>query len=346
MAYTFQPAKVDTYENVDLTQFNTLIRPKAEPAILRGAIAHWPAVKDADAKALFKRLTALDNGKTQATLIGATGTGGAFHYAANLRGRNYTEITETLSAALTRLLENPTTDGTYIQSIPIPEHMPNFMGNHPFNLVPDGVPARAWIGNQTTVQTHFDASENIACVVLGTREVTLFPPEELPGLYPGPLETAPGGVVVSLTSLDTPDFEAHPRFKDALKNARRATLAPGDALYIPFGWWHHVRATSPLNMLVNYWWTDKPALLDDLYSPIVHAMLCYQQLNPQQAKIWQSMFTHFVFKQNGEPMAHIPSELRGLLGGVPEKYRDRTIYGLLKTLGQAIGLAPPPDPKK
>jgi len=195
-------------------------------------------------------------------------------------------------------------------------------------------------GTQTTVQTHFDTSENIACVVLGEREITVFPPEQLPALYPGPLETAPGGVMVSLTSLENPDFKAHPKFKDALKTARQATLYPGDAIYIPYGWWHHIRALSPLNMLVNYWWTDQKAMAPDPYTSMFHAMMCFHHLTPQQAKVWQNMFAHFVFKQNGEAMEHVPSPVRGILAGVDPEDRERALLTLIKTLRAHLDTQP------
>ena len=38
-----------------------------------------------------------------------------------------------------------------------------------------------------------------------------------------------------------------------------ADLEPGDAIYIPTLWWHHVRSHSPLNILLNYWWQADPA---------------------------------------------------------------------------------------
>jgi hypothetical protein len=144
--------------------------------------------------------------------------------------------------------------------------------------------------------------------------------------------------MVSLTSLDNPDFEAHPRFKDALKTAQRAILKPGDAIYIPYGWWHHIRALSPLNMLVNYWWTDQEAMLSTPHAAMFHAMMCFHHLSPEQAKTWQNMFAHFVFQENGDPMAHVPEGAKGILGGVERQDRKRAIYTMMKTLGINIGM--------
>ncbi len=53
-----------------------------------------------------------------------------------------------------------------------------------------------------------------------------------------------------------PTVARYPRFADALPQARFAELAPGDALYIPALWWHHVAALEPINILVNYWHND------------------------------------------------------------------------------------------
>jgi len=340
MSYTFHPAPIAELKSVSPEQFATEIRDKAKPVVLRGAVNHWPAVSYKTAEELFSYLSSLDTQKLQPTYIGTQGVKGAFHYSQNLKGQNYQQIPETLTAALNRLLRNPSPDGTYAQSLPIVDHIPGFIADHTFDIVPQGTQPRAWIGTQTTVQTHFDANENIACVVLGERDVTLFPPEQLAGLYPGPLEVAPGGVMVSLTSLDNPDFKTHPRFEHTLKTAQRTRLTPGDALYIPYGWWHHIKALSPLNMLVNYWWTDSKAMLQNPYAALFHAMMCFHHLRPEQAKTWQNMFTHFVFQENGSPMDHVPETARGILGGVRPEDRKRAIITMMKTLGAHIGQPP------
>ena len=338
MSDSFRPTPIAELENVTPEQFKDDIRSKAEPVILRGAIKHWPVLAHKDAESLFAYLKTLDTQKLQPTYIGKDGIKGKFNYEPDLRRQNYEQIPESLSSALDRLLNSTSTDGIYAQSLSVQDHIPGFIKDHPFDLVPETTQPRVWIGTQTTVQTHFDTNENIACAVLGEREVTIFPPDQLAGLYPGPLEVAPGGVMVSLTSLDNPDFKAHPRFEETLKTARRATLKPGDAIYIPYGWWHHIRALSSLNMLVNYWWTDQKAMLSNPHAAMFHAMMCFHHLSPEQAKTWQNMFAHFVFQKNGDPMAHVEESAKGILGGVKARDRKRAIYTMMKTLGMDIGI--------
>ena len=85
---------------------------------------------------------------------------------------------------------------------------------------------RVWFGNRVTVQTHYDISSNIACVVAGRRRFTLFPPEQLVNLYVGPLEFTLAGQPISMVKLEQPDFERYPRFRQALAAAQRPISSP------------------------------------------------------------------------------------------------------------------------
>jgi hypothetical protein len=96
-------------------------------------------------------------------------------------------------------------------------------------------------------------------VVSGRRRFTLLPPEQVRNLYLGPLDFAPTPTPISLVSFRSPDFERFPRFHDALAAAEAAELEPGDALYIPSVWWHHVESIGVLNAMVNYWWSAPAA---------------------------------------------------------------------------------------
>lgn len=320
--------------------FEETILPGGEPVVMRGLVSHWPGIGQ-PVEALFETLKSYDSGALQGTLIGQTGTGGRFHYAPDLRGQNYDQIGESISAALDRLLDGPHPDGAYIQSIPVDRHMPQFAREYTMPLLDGSVTPRAWIGTQTTVQTHMDQSQNIACVLLGEREVTLFPPEQLPNLYPGPLETAPGGAIVSLANLDDPNFDKHPRFERALEAKRSVTLKAGDAIFIPYGWWHHIRATAPMNMLVNYWFLPERPRLDTPYAALAIAMLCFDRLDDNARGVWSNIFNHYVFRKDGDPMAHVPDFARGLLGGIPEGREGGAILEVLSVLGPLVGLHPP-----
>ena len=123
------------------------------------------------------------------------------------------------------------------------------------------------------VATHSDPLENLACVAAGHRRFTLFPPDQVSNLYPGPLEPTPGGQVVSMVDLHAADLDRFPRFADALAAAQVAELEPGDVLFYPALWWHHVEALAPFNVLVNYWWNATPAFADTPMTTLLHALL-------------------------------------------------------------------------
>jgi hypothetical protein len=104
-----------------------------------------------------------------------------------------------------------------------------------------------WIGNRTTASAHYDMSNNIACLRGGHRRFTLFPPDQVANLYPGPLEPTPGGQVVSMVDFAIRISIAIPRFAEALAAGQVAELEPGDVLFYPALWWHHVEALDPFN---------------------------------------------------------------------------------------------------
>src|SRR3546814_6573093 len=56
---------------------------------------------------------------------------------------------------------------------------------------------------------------------------------------------------------DHPDHARYPRYAEAERHKLVADLAPGDAIYMPPMWWHHVRSDGALNVLVNYWFGQR-----------------------------------------------------------------------------------------
>jgi len=125
-------------------------------------------------------------------------------------------------------------------------------GVHWWSLLNADVAARLWLGNAISTPTHFDESSNIACVAAGERRFTLFSPEQVHNLYVGPIGHAPTGTPISLVDVDAPELARFPKFEHALAAAQSAHLGPGDAIYIPPLWWHHVASRRPVNLLVNH----------------------------------------------------------------------------------------------
>jgi len=57
-----------------------------------------------------------------------------------------------------------------------------------------------------------------------------------------------------MVHVTAPDLDRFPRYSKALEVAQNAELLPGDAVFIPRDWFHHVEALERFNVLVNYWW--------------------------------------------------------------------------------------------
>lgn len=76
----------------------------------------------------------------------------------------------------------------------------------------------------------------------------LYHPDQTPNLYPYDTRLLSNTARVDPMK---PDFEAWPNFKKA--NGSTCVLAPGEMLFIPPGWWHHVVSLSP-SFSVSFWW--------------------------------------------------------------------------------------------
>ena len=137
-------------------------------------------------------------------------------------------------------LADDTPPAVYVGSTMLDRWFPGFTAENDIGIAPLGPLASVWIGNRTRVSAHYDFPSNIACNVMGRRRFTVFPPEALPDLHFGPLDVTPSGQSISLVDFAAPDLVRHPRFPQALAVAEVAELEPGDAIYLPSMWIHHV----------------------------------------------------------------------------------------------------------
>ncbi|MCH8616968.1 cupin-like domain-containing protein [Sphingomonas sp. SM33] len=239
--------------------FRAEILPTARPAVLRQVVRSWPLVQAArhDPRECMAMLSAHASDAPVEVLRADPGEQGRFHYSADGRSLNFIRGRGNLSAFLGALDAESRSEEPHalvVQGLVAERHVPGFPTSHPLPLVPASAEPRLWIGNAAKVATHNDPVDNIAVVAAGRRRFTLFPPSAEPDLYMGPEHPTPAGTPVSMVHVTAPDFDRYPRFEEALKVAESAELSPGDAIFIPRDWYHHVEALERFNILVNYWW--------------------------------------------------------------------------------------------
>lgn len=303
---------------VDAERF-AAIRAAGRPAVLRGLVSDWPAVIAARTsdEAIVRYLCREPTTRPVSAIAAPPSEQGRFFYTPDVTRLNFVRAQGRLDdflADLLRAAPMPDPPAMAVQSEEVAPLLPAFARENRLDLLPD-VTARIWIGNRIRVGTHYDAKENVACCVAGQRRFTTYPPSQIPGLYPGPFELTPAGVPVSMVDPAAPDLERFPLFAEAARHAEAATLEPGDAIYIPYGWWHGVDSLAPVSILVNYWWNPgQPDGVASPYEALIHAMLAYRHLPDDQRAVWKHNLDYYAFGDLHGSSAHLPDHAKGVLG--------------------------------
>ncbi|HEY7007097.1 MAG TPA: cupin-like domain-containing protein, partial [Sphingomicrobium sp.] len=121
----------------------------------------------------------------------------------------------------------------------------------------------------------------------------------------------PANVPVSMVSLDEPELDRFPRYREAMKSALAAELEPGDAIYIPYMWWHGVQSLDGFNVLMNYWWNRDEVAARHPYGALLHlAFILYRDMPAEQRQAWRALYDHYVFRSGGDPMEAFPAAQR------------------------------------
>jgi hypothetical protein len=283
--------------------------------VLKGLIEQWPALAAGrhSPSALNQYFKSMDRGIPATVMEAPASTQGRFGYGPDLREFTFSKYQRGISETLDRIerqADRPNAPIIAIQMLPLATHLPAFVQQNPMSLLPQIEPL-LWLGGRVRTQIHHDRDHNLACVIAGRRRFVLFPPEQVPNLYIGPIDNPPP---LSIVDLEAPDFVRFPRFAEALAAAQRAELGPGDALLMPRHWWHHVTSRGPYNAMVNYWWGTQPQGLENPYDCFLTALLALKDLPAPERTYWQAMYSAYVFQSDGSAVEHIPPDLRGVLG--------------------------------
>lgn len=315
--------KIEEVEGAEPEQVLAEINDHPEPVVFRGLCSHWPLVGVADDTSEAEQyLLSHYEGAPVTAFISEPGADGRIFYNEDVSGLNFRQVKTRLDDVLTQIRQaskQSPAPTVYMGSMALDHCLPGVKTDNSLPAHDLNVSVRIWIGNHSKVAAHHDVLDNIACVCAGVRRFTLFPPEQLVNLYLGPIDLTPAGQQISLADPDNPDLERFPRFADALEHSRWAELKPGDAIYIPSMWWHHVNAMSDFNILINHWWRDVPSAMGAPGDVLMHALMNLRGLPRRQREAWRHMFDHYIFDPPDDALAHIPEHSRGVLGKMSEE---------------------------
>jgi Cupin-like domain len=313
----------------DLTPkaFQSEVVERCRPVLLRGLVAAWPVVQAArESPARLKDyLAAFDVGGRVEAYLGSPAIRGKYYYGPQLEGFNFERRMMKLLDAMQLMVQSQQTaeaPSVYVGSVPAGDSLPGFAAANPMPFLAPGIGPRIWLGTRSNVSCHHDTFDNLACVIAGRRRFTLFAPQLIADLYVGPIDNTMAGAPVSLAaSADEACESDFPRFEKIRDQALRVELEAGDALYLPKLWWHKVESLAPLNGLVNYWWDAFCAGPDAPYTAMLLAMIAIAERPPAERQAWKAFFDHYVFRDSGHPLAHLPPQQHGLLGPLkPDNY--------------------------
>ena len=304
-----------------------------EPLVLRGLTTDWPLVKAAvqSSEQAESYILQYDSGQQLTAYRGEPEIDGRVFYNDDLTGFNFDRIRLPLTEVFENLRQYSSQaqpPSLYVGSTMVDNWLPGFRDNNDLVLEGHDPLVSIWIGNRSRIAAHYDFPTNIACTVAGRRRFTLFPPEQLENLYVGPIDFTPAGQSISLVDFAKPDFDAYPKFRQALEAAQVVELEPGDAILIPSMWWHHVESLDDMNILINYWWRNTPAYMGSPVNVLQHAIMGIRDLPPEQRDAWREIFDHYVFNADEENYQHMPEQARGVLNPLDEAVA-RQIHKLL-----------------
>lgn len=295
------------------------------PTVLRGLARDWTLVQAGlqSPRAAMDLLREHNNGRPVQYNWGPPETEGRPFYNADATALNCEVRRGGLDQVLDELagyLDDPRPPTYYVASLPVDYCLPALRAGNDLDFAAQGVqaPPAIWIGNRVTASCHYDAPNNIACCAVGRRRFTLFPPEQIANLYPGPLEPTPGGQAVTMVDFRDPDLERYPRFAEARASAQSVVLEPGDAIFIPSMWWHHVQGLDPFTVLVNYWWGSMPDWIPTPMHALYHALWAIRDRPEREKNAWREVFEYYVFGPADQAGAHLPEAARNILGPFDE----------------------------
>ena len=112
-----------------------------------------------------------------------------------------------------------------------------------------------WMGTSTSdTRFHHDCCDNFVMMIMGTKRFTLAPPSDWRTLNPSCVGAMKNLCWANVAYPNNVKTAKHRRIMDKVHSVV-VDVRPGEILYMPAGWFHHIENLGP-TVMVN-WWTKQ-----------------------------------------------------------------------------------------
>ena len=150
----------------------------------------------------------------------------------------------------------------YLSVFPLFDQFPHLRNDVDFSILDQfklKSTAVGWIGPAGTVTGyHIDWGDNILAQICGRKCLHLVAPEETASMYVS--KKFDHGTTISEVDLHAVDESRFPKFREATHH--KIILHPGQMVFIPRGWWHHVESLDRSISVSNIGYDIKGILFD------------------------------------------------------------------------------------
>lgn len=228
------------YHSPTIQKFLELVKI-GKPFIIRNAIDHWPAVNKWSPKYLLQEF----GERTVPVEIGSSYT-----------SSSWSQKLMKLKDFINNYVLSESVEVGYLAQYDLFSHFTNLendISSLDYLAVADAEPVKhCWFGPGGTMSPlHHDRYENLFCQVAGYKRFIMF--DRTVDMYPHEHHLLHN---TSQVDVESPHiYQKYPGLGEI--PAWVAEVGPGDVLYVPLRWWHHVRALAP-SFSVSYWWNNDP----------------------------------------------------------------------------------------
>jgi Cupin-like domain len=222
---------------------------RAIPVIIIDALNNWEAIRLWSPQYLASVL------KEKQTIIAISKEDRFNHNPSENYGdvlQYQTETMDFISAVLKIVRSNSTSERYYIMQKSIPDELPELLQDikTPKWIESSKSTVNLWFGTANNVSPlHYDNANNFFAQVYGRKHMTLFDPVQTEWLYPYPVRAVMKHL--SFVDVENPDLIRYPEYRKT--QPMECILEPGELLYLPAYWWHHVRSLD-VSISVSFWW--------------------------------------------------------------------------------------------